>query len=318
MEKKILGVFYTMGLLGFNFGKKRRVSKKYRVSKKHSKSLRKPPAKLLRLCKKYRVKATKKVGGKRHYKSVATLKKLCLRKAKALRKKLIKLHKKSMKKSKKTNKRRVHRTRKTRASMMGEEELMSFGMKKDMMMGEDMMGKPNMGMYFGKRRSMGRAHKVSKTAAMKAFRSFYKRHCAGARRTRFGFGNGGNPNLNASMGYEFCPNGEGGVLGFNSTGLYPSPCTTKNAAALANEMAADLPVYSSSNLMFGRRRRSPGAFGRKKKVSHKTKVTRKTKAAHKTKATRKMKMRSYAAGTKSKRVTTIGARRRRSTRRARV
>jgi hypothetical protein len=42
-------------------------------------------------------------------------------------------------------------------------------------------------------------------------------------RRRYGFGNGGNPPLNASMGYEFCSNG-GGVLGANSTGLFPSPC----------------------------------------------------------------------------------------------
>jgi hypothetical protein len=89
------------------------------------------------------------------------------------------------------------------------------------MFGEDMVYEEEP-MMFGKRR---RTAKVSKKAAMKAFRSFYKRHCAGARRS--GFGNGGNPPLNQSMGYEFCPTGSGGVLGFNSTGLFPSPCTAK-------------------------------------------------------------------------------------------
>ena len=79
-----------MGL--FDFGKKRRT-----VKRKMVKSHRKPPARLLKLCKKYRVKATKKVGGKRVYKKVAVLKKLCLRKARALRKKLMKMHKKSLK-----------------------------------------------------------------------------------------------------------------------------------------------------------------------------------------------------------------------------
>jgi hypothetical protein len=50
------------------------------------------------------------------------------------------------------------------------------------------------------------------------------------RRRMFGFGNGGNPALSASMGYEFCPGG-GGVLGANSTGLFPSPCMAAPPAA---------------------------------------------------------------------------------------
>ena len=54
----------------------------------------------------------------------------------------------------------------------------------------------------------------------------------GKRRRRYGFGNGGNPPLNASMGYEFCSNG-GGVLGANSTGLFPSPCKNMTPAAAA-------------------------------------------------------------------------------------
>jgi len=49
-------------------------------------------------------------------------------------------------------------------------------------------------------------------------------------RRMFGFGNGGNPALSASMGYEFCPGG-GGVLGANSTGLFPSPCMAAAPAA---------------------------------------------------------------------------------------
>ena len=101
-----------MGLLGFSFGKKRRSTKR-RSTKKHSH--RKPPAKLLRLCRKYRVKATKKVGKKKVYKSVASLKKMCLRKARALRKKLLKAHKKSMKHHKKSHKRRMHHTRRRRS-----------------------------------------------------------------------------------------------------------------------------------------------------------------------------------------------------------
>ena len=335
-----------MGLLGFSFGKKRRHHKR-RVSKKHSKAHRKPPAKLLRICKKYRVKATKKVGKKRVYKSVATLKKLCLRKARALRKKLLKAHKKSMKHHKKTHRRRVAKThRRRRATSMGEdmmmgeaEDLMSFGARRRLSRFglfvpvnrlptsrtckttwskipssrdytcKTPAGKPGW-VKFGKRRSMGRAHKVNKKASMKAFRSFYKRHCAGARRSRFGFGS--NPSLNASMGYEFCPNGQGGVLGFNSTGLFPSPCTALNSSALTNEMAADLPDYSSS---FGRlRRRSTRRRSTRRRVSSIGARRRRTAVGSKKKQHRTVKKRMYAYGAK-RRVTTIGARRRRSTRR---
>ena len=221
-----------MGFLGFG--------KKKRHSKKHGKKHAKPPAKLLRICKKYRVKATKKVGGKRMYKSVATLKKLCLRKARALRKKLMKMHKKSIKHHKKTHRRR--------SSMgMEEEPMMSFGMRgKRYNFGEE---KPMMSFetMFGKRRA---TKKVSKTAAMKAFRSFYKRHCS-ARKS--GFGNGGNPPLNASMGYEFCPNGMGGVLGFNSTGLFPSPCISKGSSEPV-QMGSLPPPANVSQGGFGRSR----------------------------------------------------------------
>ena len=267
-----------MGFLGLNFGKKRRVSKR-RVSKRSMAKHHKPPTKLLRICKKYRVKATKKVGGKRVYKSVAMLKKLCLRKARALRKKLMKMHKKmsKMHKRKKVSK---HKKVSKRKPVVRRRRDMEFGMAKPEM-GAAMFGmaKPEMGaaMMFGKRRRVaanyrkpvvrrrrdmmfgmhdktnmagamfgmakpemagamfGKRGRVAarrpahtRKAAMKAFRSFYKRHCAGHR--AMGFGNGGNPMLSASMGYEFCPNGSGGVLGANSTGLFPSPCTAPSSS----------------------------------------------------------------------------------------
>jgi hypothetical protein len=238
-----------MGLFGLSFGKKRRKSTK-RAKKVSS---RKPPSKLLRICKKYRVKATKKVGGKRVYKSVASLKKMCLRKARALKKRLEKAYKK--RKGSKSTKRRKGSKRR---DAFGEAE-MEFGRRRRRMSGIGASRRlPMFGMNtpltsmgnmasFGKRRRVGaRSGKTSRKAAMTAFRAFYKRHCAGR---RSGFGNGGNPPLSASMGYEFCPNGQGGVLGFNSTGLYPSPCTSKSSS-------------------FGRRRRrSTAAFGRKRRTS---------------------------------------------------
>ena len=368
-----------MDYLGLSFGKK------HRAHKRHGK-VAKPPAKLLRICKKYRVKATKKVGGKRVYKKVSVLKKLCLRKARALKKKLMKAHKKSIK----HHKRRAHPKRRShhrRGDAFGDdsEMMMEFGrrhrrsafgadnmtaqkglMDKGMTL-EDVKAYYTTGentsnfarkcidgkktpqiscvakeMKFGRRRRrsafgeidaktqkildsqgmtndkiklfvpMGKAidefrkscesfnmrpqavciseqmkfgkkrhAKVSKKAAMKAFRSFYKRHCAGR---RSGFGNGGNPPLNQSMGYEFCPDGRGGVLGFNSTGLFPSPCTPYSSSAPT--MAALPPPTKVSE----------GGFGRRRNVKR-----------------RNVKRRTTTIGARKRRSTTIGARKRRST-----
>jgi hypothetical protein len=62
----------------FSFGKKRKVRRQNK----------KPPPRLLKLCKKYRVKATKRVRGKIVYRTSKVLKTLCLRKAKKLLKSL--------------------------------------------------------------------------------------------------------------------------------------------------------------------------------------------------------------------------------------
>jgi hypothetical protein len=75
-----------------NFGKKKRKSR----SKKGS---RKPPAKILKACKRFKIKCTKKVGKRRVYKSVATLKKQLKRKMRKVRRR------KSGKKSRRTRRR---------------------------------------------------------------------------------------------------------------------------------------------------------------------------------------------------------------------
>jgi hypothetical protein len=246
-----------------DFGKKRKRSRKsVRKVRKGRKSVRKgsrrlsgsrkmmrkgmrkagskPPSRLLRICKKYKVKATTKRGSKRVYKSIAVLKKACIKKVKA-------------------------------------------AMKADVKKAK---------MAFGKRRArVGRkgTRKVSKAAAMKAFRQFYKRHCAGGRGSRFG--NGGNPALSASMGYQFCPSGMGGVLGAGSTGLYASPCTTFNAGQASAEKALMLNNYSSSGLgasatssslasysnMFGRRRKYKKTCSSRRTKRKSTKAGRKVR-----------------------------------------
>ena len=347
-----------MEFLGLSFGKKRRKSTK-RAKKVSS---RKPPSKLLRICKKYRVKATKKVGGKRVYKSVASLKKMCLRKARALKKRLEKAYKK--RKGSKSTKRRKGSKRR---DAFGEAE-MEFGRRRRRMSGFGMYdqivqpdGFGGMGMEFGRRRlpmfgnvkvkappptamqrqmelaRMGqqvkmfgkqcearkmtpqlaciqsqlkfgkrrrvgaRSGKTSRKAAMTAFRAFYKRHCAGR---RSGFGNGGNPPLSASMGYEFCPNGQGGVLGFNSTGLYPSPCTSKSSSFGRRRRR--------STAAFGRRRRrrtSCGAFGRRRRSATGTRRRRKFGAAP-CAGVRSVKARMKCMRDYSRKVSSIGRRRR--------
>jgi len=81
----------------FGFGKKRKSSKKS-TSKKSTNNKRtnkKPPAKLLRLCKKLKIKVTIKRGRKRVYKKVTLLKKLCKRKMKLKKSRKVRKQRKS-------------------------------------------------------------------------------------------------------------------------------------------------------------------------------------------------------------------------------
>lgn len=55
-----------MGFFELSFGKKRRSTKRNMSKRsKKTKAGKKPPSRLLKICKKYHVKATKKVGSKR-------------------------------------------------------------------------------------------------------------------------------------------------------------------------------------------------------------------------------------------------------------
>jgi hypothetical protein len=72
-----------------SFGKKKRSSRQvthHRKGTRKGKSARKPPASLLRRCKKYRIKTTKKSGKRRVYRKVSVLKKLLNKKLKKLKK----------------------------------------------------------------------------------------------------------------------------------------------------------------------------------------------------------------------------------------
>jgi hypothetical protein len=75
---------------------------------------------------------------------------------------------------------------------------------------------------------------------------------------RYRFGNGGNPPLSAMMGSEFCSGG-GGVLGANSTGLFPTPCMTAGPkAAFGKRRRRRGSRMYDGNMNFGKRRRRVG------------------------------------------------------------
>ena len=71
----------------FSFGKRKRSKKKVQRG-------RKPPAAILRACKKLKIRTTKKVGKKRVYKKVSVLKRLISKKKKTLKRKMKKKVKK--------------------------------------------------------------------------------------------------------------------------------------------------------------------------------------------------------------------------------
>lgn len=258
----------------FGFGKKRRSAPK-KSSKKVKKSV-KPPAKLLKMCKKLRVKVSLKRGGKRVYKKVKVLAKQCKRKLRMIEK-----AKKSRKGARKVRRSRFGAS--CGASNMADRQMM-FGASKLRFAGRTMGTE----MEFGKKRKV-----VSKAAAMKAFKEFFRRHCKSTvrmgRRTRFG--NGGNPPLYQSMGYEFCDLGSGGVLGANSTGLFPSPChkmNMKQARAEESVVLADryggADKEPASVKAADKARAKNSAFGKKRRVAPKRKVVRKVKKSPKRKS----------------------------------
>ena len=59
-----------------------KIDKRRKVKSSRRKSVRKPPAALLKRCRKYHIKTTKKVGKHRVYKSITVLKKLLKKKLK--------------------------------------------------------------------------------------------------------------------------------------------------------------------------------------------------------------------------------------------
>jgi hypothetical protein len=108
-----------------DFGRRRRRSRKVRKvrrtrkgrkGRKSRKGSKKPSSSVLRMCKRLKIKATKKVGKRRVYKKVSVLKKLIKRKLKMMKKRIAKHRKAVLKKRAKRSVRKVRRTRKVRRS----------------------------------------------------------------------------------------------------------------------------------------------------------------------------------------------------------
>lgn len=198
----------------FNFGKKKKRSTKMSSfgKKKSRKStgtrkVKKVPASVLKKCRKLKIKTTVKKGSKRVRKPLKDLMRMIKKKEKALKKK---------KKSSFGARRKVAPKR------------IRFG------------GSRSMGMEFGKKKKTA-TKKVSKAAAMKAFKMFYQRHCSASSRmgtSRFG---SSNPPLSQIMGMEFCPFGQR-----SGTGLYPTPCAPMNRS---------VKKYMPKKTSYGRKRR---------------------------------------------------------------
>ena len=219
------------------------------------KTVKKPAKRLLAICKKYGVKTTLKRGTKRVYKSTAVLRKVCMKKNR-----------------------------------------MAFGQCQSKM--QMQFGMPPMRAVVPnklKNKMLSGARRTSKAAAMRAFRTFYKRNCRGNKCRRSGFGDGGNPELSMTMGSEFCRDGTG-VLGPNSTGLFPSPC----GAFGKRRIRRTTVVRRRRRAAFGKRRRRRTTVVRRRRRAAFGRKTRKTRRSTKRRVGRPRKARR---STKSRKTT---------------
>jgi hypothetical protein len=268
----------------FGFGRKRRstrrkVTRRRKVVRKGSK--KGLSRSLLSLCKKYHVKCTKKVGSRRVRKSATVIKKQLRRKIKSLIKRASKFGARKSSFGRHTRPRRVRRTRRVTMPMMA---VAPVAVRRSRMQRARSYMRGVGASVYRRRRALGalaglgalaagagagyryspsfrgRVNSGVTSARDRYFkvrgRGYFPRAAFGKRRRvryrKYHFGS--NPPLSNSMGYEFCSNG-GGVLGANSTGLFPTPCMNASAAPKA---------------AFGRRRR----VGRPRKAYRKRRTTR--------------------------------------------
>jgi hypothetical protein len=290
----------------FGFGRKRT-----RKTRKSSRKTAKPDKSLVKLCKKYGVKVTKKSGSKRVYKKTSVLKKQCAKKIRGIIKRKYKFGARRSGFGARGGRRAAPRRaapRRVTSSMMvtgvskpltrrarlmahlrrnrgryagataataaaaagyaltrprSELAMKQFARKHGMMDAASLPGgKAEADVYRQAAMAKPRSNLIARTFVDNMRRKqglhsedvgnytktagflFGKRRRGRRGVRRYRFGNGGNPPLSGSMGYEFCSGG-GGVLGVNSTGLFPSPC-----------MSATMPMMGAGPAAaFGKRRR---------------------------------------------------------------
>jgi hypothetical protein len=237
----------------FSFGKKKRKSPK-KVKKGVKKVVnRKPPALLIKACKKLHIKVTKKVGKHRVYKKVSVLKKLLKRKLKRTKKTVKRVKKHSVKRKFRFGNAAAftqpsdygyNQTVKSALGSLSQSSQVAtpasninrppgFGLEAGnlpiygvyrpffteqvpTMVGPNsigFMGQPDGSLY-----PVG--------GPFSRYTSFGKKR-KGGRKARFG--NGGNPPLMKTAGGRFCSNNTG-ILGMNTTGLFPTSCTNTGSS----------------------------------------------------------------------------------------
>jgi len=236
----------------FSFGKKKRTSSK-KVKKVKKVVNRKPPARLIKACKKYRIKVTKKVGKHRVYKKVSILKKLLKRKLKRTKKTVKRVKKHSVKRQfrfgdaatftspanygynqtvkpvlgnlSQSSQVATPASNINRPPGFGLEpgNLPIYGVYRPFFTEQvpTMVGPNSIG-FMGQ--PDGSLYPVG--GPFERYTSFGKKR-KGGRKARFG--NGGNPPLMRTAGGRFCSNNTG-ILGMNSTGLFPTSCSNPGSS----------------------------------------------------------------------------------------
>ena len=319
-----------MSLSIFSFGKKRRSRRSRKSRKSMKRNGKKPSAKVMRMCRKCKVKTTKKVGKRRVYRPESLLVKLCKKKMRRMKKRKSRFGStcSTMKQvssfgKKRSSRRRVKRSVSRSAAMKAFKKFYSlhckpslrrsrFGfsnrMGSSLMSGYKKVPTTDM-MMFGRsdrmRSSLMSGYKKGPTGMMFGnaelipYGSLKEPFSTYGRKSRFG---AGNPHTSMMMGYEFCPNG-GGVL--DTTGLFAAPCTTSGGVAAPSgsgstgENAFGLKKRKSTKRKGSKKRKSTKRKGSKKRKSTKRKGSKKRKST-KRKGSKKRKSSKKKNGVKRK------------------
>jgi len=268
----------------FSFGKKKRKSPK-KVKKGVKKVVnRKPPTRLIKACKKFHIKVTKKVGKHRVYKKVSLLKKLLKNKLKRTKKTVKRVKKHAVKRRFRFGNAATftqpsnygyNQTIKPALGSLSQSSQVATpasNINRPPGFGLDANNLPIYGVYrpfFTEQvptmvgpnsigfmgQPDGSLYPVG--GPFSRYTSFGKKR-KGGRKARFG--NGGNPPLMQTAGGRFCSNNTG-ILGMNTTGLFPTSCMdtgSSPASAFGKRRKARFGFIRSR--LFGNPRHNEGGY----------------------------------------------------------